>query len=479
MSGALISTLIPRCFDAQADIRVCAVECIQSLLYISQLLSTGTNQGPSQEVKLFTGLRRDLESALVLETRLTFAKSLASLLVPLVTSDYAALILRSLTGMTDPDLDAAKGLIKTIEHLFALGNYSSCVSSDSQTGDAVKALINELLKGGLIVMAVVLSPSVISMAFDAFLVLVEKHFNVVIEYILSQPPNVVLNKLLITIASKQQNIVGFLNACLASINDSPFSEEKQNPGNSKNATLALGQILPLDSTANIISEFYPAIFSSLLLRVGSASGDAASSDDIISVLSTFLHTFEVDFIATIDEKEISDYMRTPSYEVGISKLMESICAVKPSLMRPLFEYMLPFATRNFVGHRSVTSTIFSVFITISASDMPLLRKSIVTLLPRVADLHPRVRKSSLIGIGNLVVVWNAEVASQASSILSALMTAMEDSNDSVAAQGVESANRVVQVIDEQTMHVMLVNICFRMRVTFDRVFYFSFLIFIL
>ena len=56
---------------------------------------------------------------------------------------------------------------------------------------------------------------------------------------------------------------------------------------------------------------------------------------------------------------------------------------------------------------------------------------------------------------------------------------MEDSNDSVAAQGVESANRVVQVIDEQTMHVMLVNICFRMRVTFDRVFYFSFLIFIL
>jgi len=71
-------------------------------------------------------------------------------------------------------------------------------------------------------------------------------------------------------------------------------------------------------------------------------------------------------------------------------------------------------------------------------------------------------------LGNLVSVWSGEASQQASSILSALVTASEDKNAEVAAEAVASLTRIAKVVDEQTISPMLINICFRMRPAFDR-----------
>lgn len=161
-------------------------------------------------------------------------------------------------------------------------------------------------------------------------------------------------------------------------------------------------------------------------------------------------------------------MKTKDYETGVTSLIEALCTEHPQLMRGLFEYLLPFLSRIYVGHRAIATTIISQFVQHAQRDMPLLRKSISVMLPRVADKMPRVRRQALIGVGNLVVVWNAEVAQQSSSIMSALMAAMEDAVDVVAAQAVQSTIRVAEAVDDATMASMLVNICFRMRPAFDR-----------
>jgi hypothetical protein len=131
------------------------------------------------------------------------------------------------------------------------------------------------------------------------------------------------------------------------------------------------------------------------------------------------------------------------------------------------------------------------FINHSRDDSELLKELILFLLPRVADKNEKVRKQALRGLGNLVSVWNADVAQSAASVLSALTSASEDADAAVAAEAVSSLTKgecdvgdsidvthtcahicdaivVSKVVDEFTMGSMLINICFRMRPAFDR-----------
>jgi len=108
------------------------------------------------------------------------------------------------------------------------------------------------------------------------------------------------------------------------------------------------------------------------------------------------------------------------------------------------------------------------FVNHSSDDGLLLKELIKFLLPRVVDKVEKVRKQALRGLGNLVSVWNDEVSSQASAILSALVTASEDKNAEVAAEAVASLTRIARVVNEETISPMLINICFRMRPAFDR-----------
>jgi len=60
------------------------------------------------------------------------------------------------------------------------------------------------------------------------------------------------------------------------------------------------------------------------------------------------------------------------------------------------------------------------------------------------------------------------VRRSASAVLSALISASEDSVASVAAEAVASLTKVVRVTDFDTIGPNLINICFRMRPAFDR-----------
>ncbi len=57
----------------------------------------------------------------------------------------------------------------------------------------------------------------------------------------------------------------------------------------------------------------------------------------------------------------------------------------------------------------------------------------------------------------------------ATSILSALTAAAEDTDAEVAAEAVQSLTRIVGVVSEETIGPMLISICFRVRPAFDRV----------
>jgi len=104
----------------------------------------------------------------------------------------------------------------------------------------------------------------------------------------------------------------------------------------------------------------------------------------------------------------------------------------------------------------------------SPSSSSVLIDLIKHLLPRVADKISKVRKQAIRGLGNLVVVWNAEVASMGSNVLSSLVNATEDSDAEVAAEAVSSLTRLTGVVTHNIIAPMLMSMCFRIRPAFDR-----------
>jgi hypothetical protein len=459
--GDLLATLIPRCTDSRLVIRTCAVECVQALLYIDQVLKNPTDSKPSQDVLLCTQIRTRMESENATE-RLAVARDLASLLAQMLSPEELPLLLkRAISGsLNDPDPEAGLGSAHVLQTLFEL------------RGAELTEHVPVLLTSALASLSKMLLPGNIEQTLNAVRRLALGHFQATMLFLtaLPMPLSSEAFKVFGIIAKTPELVMQLLNSLLSTLNDSPFSEEKP-VMTARAATAALNEVLKLDAVHETFNDYFAPLLCTLLLRVGSSFGvdTGASSDEAVEAIQTlFWAAKETSVIEKCKAKDVFAVLKTKDYEIGVANLIQAICSERPQLMRGLFEYLLPFLSRIYVGHRAVATAVISQFIQQSQHDMPLLRKSISVLLPRVADKLPRVRRQALIGVGNLIAVWNAEVQQQSSSIMSALMAAMEDSVDVVASQAVQSTILVAEVVDDVTMASMLVNICFRMRPAFDR-----------
>jgi len=255
------------------------------------------------------------------------------------------------------------------------------------------------------------------------------------------------------------------------MNQTPINKDSGTPL-VMTVTAVFGEILKTENIKQLVRSAYAALFCSLMMRIGTAQGvdKGESSKDAVHSLKVFLEAMSEDVIlAEMKEKKIWETLKKAKYDDGVTKLTAVFCQEHQKAKRALLKFLSNFySQQSFTGQRIVATTMLAEFVNHSADDGLLLKELIKFLLPRVVDKVEKVRKQALRGLGNLVSVWTDEVSSQASAILSALVTASEDKNAEVAAEAVASLTRIARVVNEETISPMLINICFRMRPAFDR-----------
>lgn len=261
---------------------------------------------------------------------------------------------------------------------------------------------------------------------------------------------------------------------------------------SNNTRLRSGTVTvhgPVTTVSELVRSRYAALFATLLMRAGTAHGvdERVSSKQAIRALKDFfkcveqdkvlsgLHNAEIaEGVESAEDKDSSkgavwSKLDSATYDDSVSVITKTVCSELPQLKRELLEFLAHFYSQQaYTGQRVVATAMLAEFVSHSAGDADLQGELIRFLLPRVADKVAKVRKQALRGLGNLVTVWTARVAEQATSVISVLSGATEDSDAEVAAEAVASLTRVAQVVDLATMGPNLVSICFRMRATFDR-----------
>ena len=101
----------------------------------------------------------------------------------------------------------------------------------------------------------------------------------------------------------------------------------------------------------------------------------------------------------------------------------------------------------------------------------LLQSLLNTLLVRLADTNQSVRLLLLLGFGNLASNGPEEVNRYSTTILSALMSGMEDVNGKpeLVMAAMDGLARVLGIVDATNVMSILVNICMKLKLYFETV----------
>lgn len=81
---------------------------------------------------------------------------------------------------------------------------------------------------------------------------------------------------------------------------------------------------------------------------------------------------------------------------------------------------------------------------------------------------PTVKLQSLIGLGNIVAVGTEEANQYAPTVLDALMSSIDDTNETIALEAMNGLSKVFKIVEESRISPILVNICHRIKPAFDK-----------
>jgi hypothetical protein len=462
--GQRLSALLPRTMDSTLSIRQCAAENVQALLYIDQLLTNPDNPKPRQEVKLVTEIRARL-AAPTLPERLQVACDLCAIVDTLVPVDeLISLIFGLLATLTDPDDEAALGAATTMEALI------------KRQGHELTAVVAKLVGAILDKVPSLTRPDVLNVAMAGLRELAKVHFEAVISTLLQQ--TVPLSKQAVTcftalaVASNVPLAEMTVKHLFHVINETTIVNGAQTPL-TMTATCAMGEVIANVELKETFATFYPAVLCTLLMRLGTstaANDKDESGKDTVKALKALLSTMgEGSILAKCEAQNVWKVVLTVNFDDGITLFTRIFSSEHPGRKRSLLQFLGHFfSQQSYEGQRITATAMLAEFVNHSDDDAELLSLLIRSALPRVADKVTKVRKQALRGLGNLLSVWCEQVAEQASSVLSALTSAFEDADPEVAGEAVASLTKIATVVAESTMAATLINICFRMRPSFDR-----------
>lgn len=461
--GQLAAVLLTRCNDSTLNTRQTSCENLQALLYVNQILGNPNDPKPAQEVKLITEIRNRLDSR-HLEDRVKAIADLSGLVCTVLPiDDLMDLLTQLLSRLEDIDEEGSVGAAEFLKGVVA--------QKASAFGTKLEIIVGKFVEA----VRTITRPAVCKEVLFAFRALAKCHFEDTLKLLLraTVPLSQETSKCFVALVNSddQQLALDTIKFFFTILNDTPMDADKPTPIVMA-ATCGLAEVLQVSTVKPLISGSYAALFSSLLMRVGTAYGvdDGRSSTDAVFTLTRFLEAMnEEELLFEMKKDNVFVEMTTASYDDATTKATRIFCGLHGDKKRSLLKFLAKFySQQSYNGQRVVATSLLAEFVNHSGEDLPLLKELIKFLLPRVVDKIDKVRKQALRGLGNLVKVWSDEVIESATSVLSALASASEDTVAEVAAEAVASMTRIVAVVDEDTIGPNLINICFRMRPAFDR-----------
>jgi len=381
------------------------------------------------------------------------------------------LLMSSLKGLNDLQPSSANGACVILNGLI------------KTRGKELLPKIPQIVSGLLSSMETVSNEQTLNGTLHAIRSLAIHHQLPVIDRLLQTavPHSSFVVKSLQTLARDENMSMTLIHRLIDIINNGQLYEEKIDAKTKKtllvachlpmSATCALGEIMQVDELEDIAKENFALFLPSLLLRVGTANGMSDSNmaaDQISSTFKQFISLIKDEALQIIMSKN-DNWKRlviNADYYKAIIDITSTIGRTHPEEMNEIYTFLLPYLKGNFLPQRIVSVTVFAQLVIYCKSDKNLLNLLINCLLSSLAD--PTIKLQSLIGLGNIVSLGEEEANQYATTILNALMSSIDDSNEVIAKEAMNGLAKLFAIVDDARISPILINICLRIKPAFEK-----------
>eukprot|EP00999_Lentomonas_sp_LEN2_P003055 NODE_90_length_2355_cov_91.093357_g69_i0.p1 GENE.NODE_90_length_2355_cov_91.093357_g69_i0~~NODE_90_length_2355_cov_91.093357_g69_i0.p1 ORF type:complete len:766 (-),score=168.20 NODE_90_length_2355_cov_91.093357_g69_i0:57-2057(-) len=466
-----IGIIIPRCTDSNEGIRVDAMQCVSKLYEVKAMIGTTTEGLPEKVNALADRLVVKDHNALY-----PVAHELSKNLAPdFEDNELFPFVEVLITGLNDVEPTSASGTCIVLNGVLRnrgaeLTEHVPAIITHMQ--DAMKTISNEqTLNGALHSIRTLTNHHMLLMA-DELLKFDIPHDPHVVKMVQHLAKDANLNE---DIMKHYIDILNNMQPYLEKPKGKTFLKEA-NPL-PMHATLALGEMFEVEEMENPLKENVALVFGTLLLRIGSVHGikkeDAMKRDLVEDSLQTFEKFLtcikDEDVLAVIQGDDRAKFTETEFYE-GFILLADAVHDSYADHVKDIVTHLTPFLSVNFDTQRITVAAIFTAFICHCSEQTDLLNTLINCLLFRSSDSDLMVKRLVLRGMGNVADNGEEETNKYSTTILSSLMSGVEDPSGNTPELTLEAMNalaKIMGVVDGRSVVSILVNICMKLRPNYE------------
>jgi len=199
------------------------------------------------------------------------------------------------------------------------------------------------------------------------------------------------------------------------------------------------------------------------------------NDDAVETLRTFIDTSKSkDIKAAMDAGEGAwDMLKDPEqYTEGIGIIAGALCENMPQHVPTMVEELEPILKKVYDAQRTVVAAMFAEFINRRcANSLTLINRLKNALLTKLVDHCHDVRMLVIRGLGNIASIPDAQMKKHSTTVLSAMMTGMndrDDPNDQITLEAMRGLSKVLAKVEEDNVRQILINISLRIRPCFEK-----------
>ncbi|KAG8195722.1 hypothetical protein JTE90_002985 [Oedothorax gibbosus] len=494
--GSILGKLVPRCTDPQITVRHLAFDSIDVAVAMAmkvQVSAVTFNESPGITLSYLKSLIiSDDPSSLFNVT-----KNLGKFICEKLPLDQLYPFLRCLVdGLCDPHSQSSSGASVVLNTVI------------KNRGRELRVEIPNILEAVRDILGHIQCPHTRKGALAVFQSLANHHLTAVLVSLLYSPVPLDINTIDIWMTLCQDKSIAnhiieyFLEIFSDNVISSPPDPHGRNIAyvaahKPLAAICALREMFKVPEMESVSKEHFDRIFSSLVIVCGAYVGavlpvysneaikstskksDSKSSSSSpvrfgVETLKNFLLCVKEDnIVSSMTEGGYWVIMEEPDkYPEAVSALGRSICQSCPGQVPKLITFLNPLLNSSVDVHRIVSVSLFVEFLSQNYRERKTLTEPLMnSLLGRLVDSSPVVRRLCISGLGNISILDKEQIDRYSTTILSAMMTGMDDRDDptcSITLGAMSGLSSILSQVAAEDVRNILINIALRIKPMFEK-----------
>ncbi|XP_028280602.1 maestro heat-like repeat-containing protein family member 1 isoform X2 [Parambassis ranga] len=478
--GALLGRLSPRCSDPYPAVRIAAIDCIYTLLYIQLRYEGFSLDYKDDAVESLPPLKKQLENPdhSALYKACSDLTKVMSKRLP--QQQLTTLVFMLFEGLVDSQTNCCRASSVILNTML------------KNRGGGLQDLVPEMLEVLHVRLQSITEEQVRVAVAQTVLILASQHLQTVINTLVNQPlpydswtsemwmalgADPIVAKQIIEMVMEKLLILA------------PYVDKKESMrvGTTKVAnnqplamTCGLKELLLNGQSQEAAVSLFPQLFSCLTVRLGASVGVLGPKDtkhtasvhvagvaaDALRILLARAQLDEV--MKRLDEDNAWDAMKEPKTHIeGVTLLARAMAKHAGPRLPAIVECLCPSLNNIYECQRITVTAFFSELLNHHVvTELMLIDVLMNNMMERISDPCCTVRMLAVRGLGNIAVGSPEKVNKYAKELLAAMSSGMEEKDDPgklITLEAMSGLSKVLLYLDKKNVHLLVVYIFMKIK----------------